>query len=127
MPGRLGFTQGEWVQVLALHSLEQKSYNKCPKCMNDDKHVVRECFYCGTEYTNADSSRDYDSGAPADRGGNESMRNAVDAFLGGKPGASTAAGMARERASGDKSQDEQRAEARAKFAETLKQGERNGN
>ena len=50
------------------------------------------------------------------------MRRAVDAALGGAPGQSTAAGLARERAKGERSIEEQRADARAQFAKTLEKG-----
>ena len=126
MPGRLGFSQQEWVQVLALYRLEQQSYDKCPTCMNKDKHLVRTCFYCGAKYSNADNAHDHDEGAPANEDGQDAMHDAVDLFLGGKPAKSTAVSMARERATGDRTKAEQRADAKAKFAETLKHGGNNG-
>jgi len=124
LPERLKFTQSEWISILALHSLEQKMYDKCPRCANRDKHAVRKCFYCGEDYTDADRSQHFDDGdgRRQEGDGDGAMRDAVDRMLSGQPGASTAHGLARERAAGDKTKEEQRAEAKAAFAKTQAQG-----
>ena len=123
MPGRLPFTRGEWVQIMALSELERKSYNKCPDCHERDRHAVKTCFYCGKEYSEAQerqSRRGQAHHEHAEAHGDGGLLSAaVNRHLQGGAAPSTAGQLARERASGEKTKEEQRAVALAALAKTL--------
>jgi len=72
LPSQLSLSPAQCKELLAYHRIKNKSQNICPDCVDKSQVQPRECFICGSIYTDKQGvvERHMEDAAPEDGGVN---------------------------------------------------------